>query len=40
MLSVGERLREAREELEAKLVRLEEDERDQSLLSAGAMISP
>ena len=39
MLSVGERLREAREELEAKLVRLEEDERDQSLLSAGAPLT-
>ena len=30
---VSERLREAREELEAKLLRLEEDERDQTLLS-------
>lgn len=31
---VSERLRDAREELEAKLLRLEEDERDQSLLSS------
>ena len=32
---VSERLREAREELEAKLLRLEEDERDQPLSSGG-----
>ena len=38
-VTVGDRLREAREELEAKLLRLEEDERDQRLGAAGDQLT-